>query len=156
MTAKAEFNAEEWDTVVGAPLLGAMLVIAADKGGSVRETLAVARAYAAARETHDGELMSAVLASGPAAGGAAKGIEREDLGRAAEAALREALAILERVATAQEVVEYKRFAYALAESAARAHREGGLLRRGASDISEAEQAALDAIAAVFDEGVPPA
>jgi hypothetical protein len=151
MTGKAEFNAEEWDVVVGAPLLGAMMVIAADKGGSVRETLAVARDYAAAREAHDGELMSAILASAPAAGGAPRATKGEDLARAAPAALREAIAILERVATPEEVVEYKRFAYSLAESAARAHREGGLLRRAASDISEAEQAALDAIAAVFDE-----
>lgn len=151
MTGKAEFNAEEWDAVVGAPLLGATMVIAADKGGRLRETLAVARDYAAARESHDGELMSAILASAPAAAGSQRETNSEDLARAAPAALREAITILERAATPEEVAEYKRFAYSLAQSAARAHREGGLLRRAASEISEAEQAALDAIAAVFDE-----
>ena len=50
MTAKAEFNAEEWSVVVGAPLLTAMMVIAADRGGSVRESVAVAQGYAEARE----------------------------------------------------------------------------------------------------------
>ena len=151
MTGKAEFNAEEWDVVVGAPLLGAMMVMAADKGGSFREALAVARNHADAREAHDGELMSAILASAPATDASKRAGARGDLASAAPAALREAIAILERAATPEEVVEYKRFAYSLAESAARAHREGGLLRRAASDISEAEQAALDAIAAVFDE-----
>ena len=51
MTAKAEFNAEEWSVVAGAPLLTAMMVIAADRGGSVRESVAVAKAYAEARDS---------------------------------------------------------------------------------------------------------
>jgi hypothetical protein len=151
MTAKAEFNAEEWSTLVGAPLLAAMMVIAADRGGSVRETLAVARAYAEARETHDGELMSALLAGAPAPDARQKTRGREQLGRDATLTLREAVAILERVATQDEVVAYKRFVFSLAETAARAHREGGFLGVGGSEISAPEQAALDAIAAVFDE-----
>ena len=57
--------------------------------------------------------------------------------------------------TGDEVVEYKRFVYSLAETAAGAHREGGLLRRG-EPVSEAEQAALDEIAAIFDEPPPAA
>jgi len=149
MTGKADFNAEEWSVVVGAPLLAAMKVIAADRGGSVRETMAVAKAYAAARETHDGELMRALLATAPAPD-ASQRREGKDLAQEAPAALREAIAILERVADGDEVVEYKRFVYSLAETAAGAHREGGLLRRG-EPVSEAEQAALDEIAAIFDE-----
>jgi hypothetical protein len=50
MTGKAEFNAEEWSTVVSAPLLAAMLVVAADKGGSIRESVAATHGYAAARQ----------------------------------------------------------------------------------------------------------
>jgi len=54
------------------------------------------------------------------------------------------------VSHTEEVVEYKRFVYSLAETAAGAHREGGLLRRG-EPVSEAEQATIDEIAAIFDE-----
>jgi hypothetical protein len=151
MTSKAEFDAEQWSVVVGAPLLAAMMVIAADRGGSVRETMAVARAYASARETHEAELMRAILASAPAPDASQRSGGRDDLGRDAVRALREAISILDRVADEDEVVEYKRFVFGLAESAARAHSEGGLLRRGASEISDLEQAALDEIAAVFDE-----
>jgi hypothetical protein len=72
----------------------------------------------------------------------------------AVAGLRDAVAILERVATQDEVVEYKRFVYALAESVARAHKEGGFLGIGGTQVSPGEQAALDEIAAIFDEAAP--
>jgi hypothetical protein len=155
MTAKADFNAEEWSVVVGAPLLTAMMVVAADRGGSVRESVAVARAYGEAREQYDSELMSALLATPPAAA-AKRPAKREDLRDEAVAQLREAIAILDRVATEDEVVDYKRFVFALAEGVARAHKEGGFLGIGGKEVSEAEQAALDEIAAIFDEQPPPA
>jgi hypothetical protein len=150
MTAKAEFNAEEWAFVVGAPLLAAMMVIAAGKGGAVRESVAVARAYAEAQARHEGEFMSAVLEA-PAAATAKKPATREELHDAATNALRESLGVLERVATADEVVEYKRFVFSLAETVARAHKEGGVLGVGGTAVSEGEQAALDEIAAILDE-----
>jgi len=151
MTKKAQFNAEEWSAVVGAPLLAAMLVIAADRGGSLRETVAVARAYGEARESYDSEFMSALLATPPASDGASGARSGDDLPQVAPAKLREAVSIVERVATEDELVEYKRFVYALAETAAHAHKEGGFLGVGGKQVSEAEQAALDEIAAIFDE-----
>ena len=148
MTGKAEFNAEEWSVVAGAPLLGAMMVIAAERGGSVRESVAVAREYAAARERYEGELMSALLATPPATA-----VKRpdgpDDLRAQATETLREAVAILERVGTEDEVVEYKRFVFSLAESVARAHKEGGFLGMGGKEISPAEQAVLDEMAATL-------
>jgi len=151
MTKKAEFNAEEWTQVVGAPLLAAMRVIAADKGGSVRETVAVARGYAEAKASHEGEFMSALLAEAPGKQVSGKGRSREDAASETMTALRQAIRILDRVATEDEVVEYKRFVFSLAETAARAHKEGGFLGVGGTEVSEAEQAALDEIAAIFDE-----
>lgn len=155
MTAKAEFNAEEWSVVAGAPLMAAMMVIAADRGGSVRESVAVARAYAEAREQYDGELMSALLATPPATA-VKRPDSSDDLRDQASATLREAVGILERVGTEDEVIEYKRFVFAIAESVARAHKEGGFLGVGGKEVSEPEQAALDEIAAIFDEEPPPA
>jgi hypothetical protein len=155
MTTKADFNAEEWSVVVGAPLLAAMMVIAAERGGSVRESVAVARAYGEAKEQHDGEFMSALLSTPPAAS-ANRPATREEVHDAATAQLREAVAILERVGTADEVVEYKRFVFSLAESVAGAHKEGGFLGIGGTPVSAAEQAALDEIAALFDEAPPTA
>jgi hypothetical protein len=155
MTGKADFNAEEWSVVAGAPLLGAMMVIAAERGGSVRESVAVARAYADARDQYDGELMSALLATPPATA-VKRPDSPDDLRTQATETLREAVAILERVGTEDEVVEYKQFVFTIAESVARAHREGGFLGVGGKEVSASEQAALDEIAAIFDEAPPPA
>jgi hypothetical protein len=68
----------------------------------------------------------------------------------APAKLRDAVRTLERHATDDDVNEYKRFVYSVAESVAQAHREGGVLGIGGQDVSAAEQAALDEIAAIFD------
>ena len=150
MTAKADFNADEWSVVVGAPLLAAMMVIAADRGGSLRESVAVARAYADAKDQYESEFMSALLSTPPAAA-TNRPATREDVREAATTGLRDAIAILERVGTEDDVVGYKRFVFSLAESVAIAHKEGGFLGVGGKQVSEPEQAALDEIGAIFDE-----
>jgi hypothetical protein len=154
MTRKAAFNAEEWATVTTAPVLAGMLVMAADRGGSVRESVGLSRAYAAAREDSPGELLQEILATPPALDPATK--DREALRAAAPVRLRQAIRTLDRLASDDEVVEYKRFVYALATTVAHAHREGGFLGIGGQAVSEAEQAVLDDIAAIFDEPAPPA
>lgn len=151
MTTKAAFNAEEWSVVTNAPFLTAMLVIAADRGGTVRESLAISRAYASMREKNDDELLRAVLTTPPSIDPATAPRTPEDLRREAPTTLREAIEILERHATDDEVVAYKRFVFSLADTVARAHREGGFLGIGGTEVSEHEQAALDEIAAIFDE-----
>ena len=50
MTKKADFNAEEWETVVEAPVFAGLLVIASDRGGTIRESLAMGRVYQEARQ----------------------------------------------------------------------------------------------------------
>src|SRR5205085_7169810 len=66
MTRKADFNAEEWSTVVDGPLYAGMRVISADRGGTLRETLAMGRVYEAARERHgESELLDELLKSPP-------------------------------------------------------------------------------------------
>ena len=151
MTTKAAFNAEEWASITGAPMLTALFVAAADRGGTVRESLSIPRAYAAARQQHSQGLLADVVSSPPGLGPAAAQRSPDDLKREAPARLREAVRILEREATEDEVVDYKRFVYALADGVARAHREGGFLGIGGKDVSDQEQAALDTIAAIFDE-----
>ena len=43
MTTKAEFNAEEWDAIARAPALAGLIVIASQRGGTIRESLAMAK-----------------------------------------------------------------------------------------------------------------
>lgn len=150
MTTKADFNAEDWSVVANAPYLTGLLVVAADRGGTVRETVAISRAYAAAREQYKDELIQAILTTPPAFDPSTAPRTPDDLRREAPDTLRKAIAILERVATADEVNDYKRFVFGVADTVARAHREGGFLGIGGSEVSEHEQAALDEIAAIFD------
>ena len=52
MTSKADFNAEDWATVVDGPLYAGLRVIAADRGGTLRESMAMGRVYQEARAGH--------------------------------------------------------------------------------------------------------
>jgi hypothetical protein len=151
MTTKAAFNAEEWSLVTTAPALTAMTVMLADRGGALRESVSMARAYADARRDGGSELVREVVSSPPA-------LDRSQLGSAtdvveqASTRLHEALDLLEAKATSDEVADYKRFVTAVADTVATAHREGGFLGVGGTDVSEKEQAALDRIAATL--GIP--
>jgi hypothetical protein len=151
MTTKAAFNAEEWPVIVNAPYLTAMVVIAASRGGRMRETLAIAEAYASARQHYTGELLQQILTTSPSFDPTTPAHSGDELHDEALTTLRRAVSLLARSATETEVNTYKRFVYYLAETVARAHREGSFLGIGGQEISEAEQALLDEIAALFDE-----
>lgn len=150
MTTKAAFNADEWSVITIAPYLAALLVVSADRGGTLRETMAISRAYASARDYYREGLLAEILATPPAIDPANAPRSPEDIRLQAPETLRRAVAILERAATEEEVNNYKRFAFFVAETVARAHREGGFLGVGGTQVSEHEQAALDEIAAIFD------
>jgi hypothetical protein len=155
MTRKADFNAEEWSTVVDGPLYAGMRVISADRGGTLRESIAMGRVYQEARTHHgESELLDELVKSPPSidpdrlreAGG--------DLSALATERLREAIRILEAKATPEEVDAYKRFVMTVAQAVASAHKEGGFLGIGGKQISDAENQALDEISSAL--GAPPA
>jgi len=155
MTRKADFNADEWSTVVDGPLYAGMRVISADRGGTLRESLAMGRAYQAAREHHgESELLDELVKSPPSidpdrvreAGG--------NISALASQQLRDAIGILEAKSTLPEVDAYKRFVMKVAQAVASAHKEGGFLGIGGKQISDAENQALDEISTAL--GTPPA
>lgn len=143
MTTKADFNAEEWGTITEAPLLAGMRVVAADRGGTIRESMAIGRVYAEARKNQgQSELLDQLVASPPSvdaqrlqAGG--------DVKSAVSERLREALRLLEEKAAAEDVQAYKEFVLSLGRAAAEAHKEGGFIGIGGKQVSDEEQAALD-------------
>ena len=155
MTKKADFNAEEWSTVVEGPLLAGMRVIGAERGGTIRESFAVGQAYNAGRErAGESELVDELVASPPALDRSK--IEGGDVSAASTERLREAVRILEEKATAEELEAYGRFVLSVAEAAANAHKEGGFLGVGGQPVSEAERAALDEIASLVRPSGPAA
>ena len=154
MTSKAAFNAEDWSVVTAAPALTGLLVVSAGRGGTVRESVAISRAYAEARENRPGRLLREVLETPVGVGPRQAPRSGAELESHVLSRLRAAIRILDLTATPEEVAEYKRFVYGLAEAVAGAHKEGGFLGVGGTRISEREQAVLDSVAAIFD--APPA
>jgi hypothetical protein len=155
MTRKAEFNAEEWSAVVNGPVYAGMQVIAAERGGTLRETLAMGRVYQAARERHgENELLDELIASPPAIDPERVRDAGENIGDITAQQLRNAIGILEGKASPAEVDAYKTFVMTVAQAVAGAHKEGGFLGIGGKQISDAEERALDDISAAL--GPPPA
>jgi hypothetical protein len=139
MTTKSDFSAEQWQLILEAPPSAGMIVVTAQRGGSFRESIAIAKAYVEARRQHgESELLDEIVAAKP---------ERdhthyhspEELKQAGLQHLRDSVALLEQKATPAEVDEYRRFIVTLAQKVAAAHREHGV------EVSESEQAAIDDI-----------
>ena len=153
MTSKADFNAEEWSTVVDGPLYAGVRVIAADRGGTLRESLAMSRVYQEARARHGSSPLLDELIAAPPTIDAERVRNAGDIGAVTAEHLRRAITILERAATPDEVDAYKTFVMTVAQAVAGAHKEGGFLGIGGSAVSESEDAALDEISAAL--GAPP-
>ena len=150
MTKKADFNAEEWSKVVEGPVLAGLRVVTADKGGKIRESLAMGKVYTEARQRHgENELLDELVSSPPALE-AGRVKSPEDLSAATAEGLRQAIRILHQKASPEEVDAYRNFAMDVAEAAAKAHKEGGFIGIGGKEVSEREQAALDEIEAALD------
>jgi len=150
MTKKADFNAEEWSTVAEGPLYAGLRVIAASRGGTVRESLAMGRVYKDARTQHgESELLDELVASPPTLDPKHAQQAGGEVTRVAMDRLREAVSALEAKATPEEVEAYRNFVTAVARAAAGAHKEGGFLGIGGQEISEAEQQGLDEISAAL-------
>jgi hypothetical protein len=155
MTRKADFNAEEWSTVVEGPVYAGMRVISADRGGTLRESLALGRVYQEARAAHqDSELLDELVKSPPSIDPNQVREAGRNIAAVASERLREALGILEAKTTPEETDAYKRFVMTVAQAAAGAHKEGGFLGIGGKEISDAENQALNEISTAL--GSPPA
>jgi hypothetical protein len=139
MTSKSDFTTEEWQLILEAPPSAGMIVVTAQRGGSFRETIAMAKAYAEARQQHGkSELLDDIVGAKP---------ERdhthyhsqEELRQHGLQHLRDSAALLESKATPEEVDEYRRFIVTLSHKVAAAHREQG------QEVSESEQTAINDI-----------
>jgi hypothetical protein len=140
MTSKADFTVEEWKLILEGPPSAGLIVVTAQRGGMLRETMAIGKAYAEARREHgESELLDEIVAAKP---------ERdhtryhsvEALKQAGLQHLRDAVELLEQKATAQEVEDYRRFVLTLADKVAGAHRE-----EGGESVSAAERTAIEEI-----------
>jgi hypothetical protein len=142
MTTKSEFNAEEWEGVAQAPALAALMVIVADRGGTIRESIALGKAYTEARQVGSSGLINELVSSPPRLDPTSMG-PRDQLREQLPQRLTEATRLVGEKGTPEEADEYRDFILRVADVVAHAHKEGGVLGIGGKEVSEAEQAALD-------------
>ena len=144
MTAKADFTATEWEQLLEGPPSAGMIVVTAQRGGTLRESFSLAKAYAEARRDHGkSELLDEIVSAKPELDSQRYG-SVEELKQHCLEHLREAVALLERKATPAELEDCKRFVLNLAEKVAAAHKEGFLGLSG-ERVSDAERAAVKEI-----------
>lgn len=149
MATKADFDAQEWQTVIEGPALAGLIVITTERGGTIRESVAMARTYEEALKEHQGhDLLGEIVDKAPQVGprefSTAQELHDQGLER-----IRNAVSILEGKARPEELDAYKRFTLTVAERAAQADKSGGFLGIGGERVSEKESAALDEIAAAL-------
>jgi hypothetical protein len=149
VTEKADFNAEEWSTILEGPATAGMIAVAAEKGGTIRESVQIAKVYAEAAKQHEGpELLTEIVSSRPEVD-SHRYQSRESLQTDGMARVKEATDLLEQKAQPDEVDAYKKFVMAVAEHAAEAHKEGGFLGIGGTEVTDKEQAVLDELASTL-------
>jgi hypothetical protein len=146
MTTKADFDAAEWEKVIEGPAIAGLIVVTAQRGGAVRESLAIGKEYVEELREHQGELI-AEIAEKPPRLSHKEFSSREALHTEGLQRITEAVELLKAKATADEVDTYGRFVLAVAQRAAAADKSGGTLGIGGVEVSEAESAVLDEIAA---------
>lgn len=148
MTGKADFTPEEWQVVLEGPPSAGMIVVTAQRGGTFRETIAIAKAYVEARKKHgQSQLLDEIVAAKPEIDHT-RYHSFDELKDDGLRHLRDAVALLERKATAEELDDYRRFVLNLADEVANAHREGG------ENVSPAERAAIEEVAASVGAAAP--
>jgi hypothetical protein len=139
MTTSSDFTPEEWEAVREAPTSAGIIVSTAERGGTVREAFAMAKAFAEARQEHgESELLDQLVSEKP-------DVDRtrthspEELKAHGLERIREAVALVEQKATVEELGAYRLFVVSLAKRVAEA--KGG--------IGDAEQAAIGEIEATL-------
>jgi hypothetical protein len=142
MTTKSDFNAEEWDRVAEAPAFAAFMVMLAERGGAIRESIAVGRAYAEARGDRGSELIQQLASSPPHLNPSQLG-QRDQLSSELPERIDAGVTLVDQKAAPDEAREYREFVLHVADVVAHAAKEGGVLGIGGKDVTEQEQAVLD-------------
>ncbi len=153
MTSKSDFNADEWATIAEGPLLAGMRIVTAERGGTLRESLAVGRVYAEARKRHgQSQLLDELVASPPSLDLNRLREGGGDIASLASTRLREAASVLDAKTSPDEARAYREFVLTVAEAVANANREGGFVGIGGKAVSDREEAALDELRATLGIG----
>jgi hypothetical protein len=152
VSTKADYSKEEWESLLKAPLMAAMAVVAASPSGpigAIKEMFAVGKGLLEGGEGTANPLIAAVVADVKAGSRPSMPTERpQDLTQVKTQALgacRETAALLARKAPG-DADAFKRWLLGTAQRVAEAAKEGGVFGIGGVQVSDAEKAALGEVA----------
>ena len=161
MAVKTNFSAEEWNTVLGGPVLAGFAITAAEPSGifgTLAEGWANAKELAAAKTSTSDELIKSVaedlFTSEGRAGardrvaGLLKGARPEELKERALGELQRIVGLVDAKAPA-DASAFKHWLSHIAQIVAEAASEGGFLSFGGVQVSEKEKATLAQINGVL-------
>jgi hypothetical protein len=143
MTGKADYTEEEWKLLREAPTSAGMLVMESDRGGVVRESFSMAKAYTEARGEHGASTLLDDIASEKPEVDRTRFASKEELRSNLLQHIRDAIALLSQKATPEEVDEYRRFVMTVANRVADARKEGFMGMSGERVSDEERQAVAD-------------
>ena len=162
MADKSSFTAEEWKALVEAPMLAGIAVTAADPSGlwgTLKESFATGGALAKVKsDAAANPLIKAIVTEYDSSEG--RGIARDglkarlggskpaDIATKAVAALGNVSTILEAKAPG-DAPAVRAWLAAISQAVAEASKEGGFLGFGGVQVSDAEKATLDQVAAAL-------
>lgn len=161
MTVKDRFSPEDWATLVQAPLMAAMAIVAVSPSGPfgvTREMMAAGRAIQEKRTGKAGNDLARAIAEEYSGNLAAlptlnvSGMSPKQVYKQAMDCLRRAIGILYRQNDDEQTEGFTRWLYEISVEVAHATKEGGFLGFGGQIVSEDELAALRQIAWVL--GLP--
>jgi hypothetical protein len=148
MTGKADFTEDEWKLVLEGPPSAGLIVIASDRGGSIRESFSMAKAYTEARKQHgESQLLDEIVTAKPEMDHT-RYHSPEELKQASLKHITDAVALLESKASSEELDEYKKFILGLAQRVAEARKEGFMGLSG-DRVSDDETTAIGEITAAL-------
>jgi hypothetical protein len=143
MTGKADFSEEEWKQVLEGPPSAGMIVIASDRGGSIRESFSMAKAYAEARAQHgESQLLDEIVSAKPEVD-STRFQSPEELREHCLENIRQAVELVGDKGGDHDLQEYRDFVQGLAKRVAEARKEGFMGLSGERVSSEEEAALAD-------------
>jgi hypothetical protein len=148
VTDKSDFTEDDWKQVLEAPPAAGLIVIASDRGGSIRESFSMAKAYTEARKQHgESELLDDLVNAKPEMDHT-RYHSPEELKEASLKHITDAVELVKSKATPEELDEYKKFIVGLANRVADARKEGFMGLSG-ERVSDDERAAIGEIEAAL-------
>jgi hypothetical protein len=154
MLTKNDFSPADWSAVRDVPhLVGLATLLAGSSGlGTVKESVAIAHGLVEGQSsdlalirdlTNRAEMQSAQASLRETLGGLEATVSKDRVKSLALERVTNALSVLNKTGHAEEVLEFRRWLYGIAEKVARAAKEGGFLGFGGTLVSEDEQAFLN-------------